>query len=128
MFLAVYTRGLEQGITTMEAIESDGISAYMGTAPCNQVANGLYLRLDGRVQMCPGTSRQATVFGNVHEASIIDIWKGSSSYRMGATLNNWCTAKVNGMPYWIQEEVLHDLKRDHPQTAPERVKPYMTAV
>lgn len=99
--------GGTQGIIDIATIEREGISAYMGTAPCNQVANGLYLRLNGQVQMCPGASDY--VFGNVYERSIVQIWKDSPNYELGALDNNWCTAKVNGMPTWLQEEVCADL-------------------
>ena len=105
MYLAVYSRAIDEGVITVEQMRASGISAYMGTAPCNQVANGLYLRLNGQIQMCPGNSDKQTRLGNVYEKSIIDIWRESENYRIGAVDNNWCRAKTNGMPPWLQKEV-----------------------
>src|ERR1700761_3863929 len=55
LYISVYSRAIEEGITSLNQIEWNGISAYMGTAACNQVANGLFVRLNGQVQMCPGS-------------------------------------------------------------------------
>jgi MoaA/NifB/PqqE/SkfB family radical SAM enzyme len=110
MYVAVYSRAIREGILKLNDLEQAGVSAYMGTAACNQVANGLYVRLNGVVQMCPGTIREPSIFGNVHTRSIIDIWKNSSSCAMGALHNNWCAAKQNGMPDWLQDDVLDELR------------------
>jgi MoaA/NifB/PqqE/SkfB family radical SAM enzyme len=111
MYLMIYSRAIEEGITQLAAIIKEGISAYMGTAPCNQVANGLYLRLNGQVQMCPGTSNAESVFGNIHQNSITQIWRESRNYTLGPRDNNWCLAKTNGMPESLQDEVLQQLAK-----------------
>jgi MoaA/NifB/PqqE/SkfB family radical SAM enzyme len=110
MYVAVYSAAMTAGISDFETICRDGISAYMGTAPCNQVANGLYLRLNGQVQMCPGTSTDDSIFGNVHKKSIVEIWQNSPNYELGALDNNWCRAKRTGMPSNLQSEILAELK------------------
>lgn len=107
LYCAVYSAAIQNGITTLDRISEQGISAYMGTAPCNQVANGLFIRLNGQVQMCPGDSH--TVFGNTHESRLIDIWRESPNYMLGGISNNWCQAKKNGMPKWLAGEVLNFL-------------------
>ncbi len=105
----VYDTAIEKGIMTLDQIKREEVSAYMGTSPCNQVANGLYLRLNGRIQMCPGRSDSTAIYGNTHEQSIREIWMNSPNYRMGAKTNNWCTAKTEGMPKDVQAEVLRRL-------------------
>jgi MoaA/NifB/PqqE/SkfB family radical SAM enzyme len=114
MYLTVYRRALSEGITSIDRLKKEGISAYMGTAPCNQVANGLFLRINGQVQMCPGAHSNETIYGNIHDASISEIWRNSYNYRLGPMHNNWCTAKSNGMPQELQSEVLAELLRDFP--------------
>jgi hypothetical protein len=83
IFVAVYESALEQGILTLTQIEADGVSAYLGTSACNQVANGLFLRLNGRVQMCPGRSDESAVYGTTHRASLAQLWLQSPNYAMG---------------------------------------------
>jgi MoaA/NifB/PqqE/SkfB family radical SAM enzyme len=109
LYIAVYSRAINEGIMNTDCIRKEGISAYMGTAPCNQVANGLYLRLNGLVQKCPGASDPQSKFGNTHEESIIQIWQKSQNYRDEHVENNWCRAKANGMPLWLQGEILSRL-------------------
>jgi len=105
----VYDKAIQNGIMSLEQIKREEVSAYMGTSPCNQVANGLFLRLNGRVQMCPGRSDSTAIYGNTHEQSIAEIWEKSPNYRMGSKTNNWCTAKTEGMPNDVQAEVLKRL-------------------
>ena len=105
MYVAVYSRAIDDGILTLDQIQAEGISAYMGTSPCNQVANGLYVRLNGQVQICPGRSDRDAVFGNVHDTPISEIWVRSPNYEMGRRRNNWCAAKTAGMPLAVKEEV-----------------------
>lgn len=113
LYVAVYSKAIDEGITDIIRVQKEGVSAYMGTAPCNQVANGLYLRLNGQVQKCPGASDSDSIFGNVHEKSIIQIWRESPNYRDDSAENNWCRAKANGMPPWLQSEVLSCLVEEY---------------
>ncbi len=113
MYVSVYSRAIEEGILSLERIERDGISAYMGTAACNQVANGLFLRLNGQVQTCPGSRAPETIFENVHQTSIVEIWKNSSNYKHGPLDNNWCQAKTVGMPASLQSSVLTKLQKKY---------------
>jgi MoaA/NifB/PqqE/SkfB family radical SAM enzyme len=109
LYVAVYSQAISVGLADIGSLQKEGISAYMGTAPCNQVANGLYLRLNGEVQKCPGVSDSYSKFGNVHAESIITIWQQSTNYRDRGRENNWCRAKTGGMPHWLQDEVLSRL-------------------
>lgn len=105
LYMAVYSRVIDERIMTLDRVLAEGVSAYAGTAPCNQVANGLFLRLNGQVQLCPGKSDASAIYGNVHERSIIDIWVDSPNYALGRLTNNWCRAKTEGMPEEVQREV-----------------------
>ncbi|MEZ5813189.1 MAG: hypothetical protein R3E13_00440 [Alphaproteobacteria bacterium] len=98
MYTAIYQRAIDEGIMTREQIRQQGISSYPGTAPCNQVANGLFLRLNGQVQMCPGRSSDDAIYGNTHNTPIAQIWTESWNYGQGPKMNNWCPAKKQGMP------------------------------
>ena len=109
MYVSIYQHALDEGIITREDIQRDGISAYPGTAPCNQVANGLFLRLNGKVQMCPGRSDHFATYGNIYETPIAQIWMQSWNYSLGRKTNNWCTAKTSGMPANITQDIENDL-------------------
>ncbi|MFH1401000.1 MAG: radical SAM protein [Nanoarchaeota archaeon] len=113
LMVGVYSTAVENGILSMEQIRHEGISAYPGSSPCNQVANGLYLRLNGRIQICPGRSDEKVIFGNVHHTNIAKLWVKSANYGRGATSNNWCPAKENGMPQAIQEIVMERLEEKY---------------
>jgi MoaA/NifB/PqqE/SkfB family radical SAM enzyme len=109
IFVGVYERAIDEGIVDLKTLQEEGISAYMGTAPCNQVAHGMYVRINGQVQMCPGSLNSEHVFGNAHERSIVEIWRDSPNYTLGKLQNNWCRAKQQGMPHWLQTDVMSHL-------------------
>ncbi|MAF35620.1 hypothetical protein CL622_00700 [archaeon] len=111
MMVSVYSTAIDSGILTLDTITNEGISGYMGTSPCNQVANGLFMRLNGQIQMCAGKSDRDAIYGNVHNTSLVDIWKNSPNYAMGALENNWCVAKTSSMPIFIQDRILTTLTR-----------------
>jgi hypothetical protein len=110
LMTSIYVVALENGIMTLDQIKKEGVSAYMGTSPCNQVANGLFMRLNGQIQMCPGRSDETAVYGNTHKRSLAEIWINSPNYAMGPLENNWCAAKTRGMPIVVQDEVMKRLE------------------
>ena len=110
LYVAVYSRAIEEGITTIEHLQHESISAYAGTSACNQVANGLFMRLNGQIKMCPGTSDAETIYGNVHDTSLAKLWMQSHGYAMGRIMNNWCQAKTTGLPESLQGEILQTLE------------------
>ncbi|PIN93211.1 hypothetical protein COU54_04045 [Candidatus Pacearchaeota archaeon CG10_big_fil_rev_8_21_14_0_10_31_24] len=101
---------------SLDQIKSEGVSAYMGTSPCNQTANGLMMKLNGQIQMCPGRSDKKEVYGNIYETPLVELWLNSPNYKLGALSNNWCTAKTAGMPQEIQMEVLTRLNQKYTGT------------
>ncbi|MCG8417623.1 MAG: hypothetical protein MJE77_06720 [Proteobacteria bacterium] len=117
MMVGVYSHALEEGLTSLARLREDGISSYMGTDPCNQVSNGLFMRLNGQIQLCPGRSDAAAVYGNVRDEPIAKLWVNSPNYRRNDLRNNWCPAKTNGLPLIIQDEVLRRLSTTVARTA-----------
>ena len=113
LMTAVYSRAIEEGILTVGQIKEEGVSAYIGTSPCNQVSNGLFMRLNGQIQLCPGRSDEGAVYGSVHNSPIAKIWLDSPNYQRADLTNNWCAAKTNGMPKWLQAEVLARLEQKY---------------
>lgn len=113
IFKSIYERAFSIGIMSTEDVLRDGLSAYIGTEGCNQVANGLMVRLNGQVKICPGSSNSHHIYGKLYSESgvfdpekIIDIWINSPNYRLGASMNNWCPAKRIMLPHSLQKEVL----------------------
>jgi len=98
LYANIYLFNLEKGIQTDEQIRGEGIASYVGAEPCNQVATGLYLRANGLVQMCPGRFDKETVYANVRETPLREIWQNSPNRQMGIDdpqnlVNNRCPAK-----------------------------------
>ena len=85
----------------------------MGTSPCNQVANGLFLRLNGQIQICPGRSDENSVYSNIHRTDLKEIWVQSFNYSLGSLSNSWCMAKKQGMPFSVQTQVLEMLEEKY---------------
>lgn len=77
LYSKIYKFNIESGIQTKEQIIEEGISAYAGGHPCNQVACGMYLTLYGVVLSCPGN--EENVEGNIYENSIKEIWNNSNN-------------------------------------------------
>lgn len=98
LYARIYTFNVEKGVQTPEQIRREGIASYVGAEPCNQVATGLYVRANGIVQMCPGRFDKETVFANVLDVPLKDIWMNSPNRKMGIEnphnlVNNRCPAK-----------------------------------
>jgi len=92
LYSGIYAYNVLKGIQTVGQIEREGIASYVGAEPCNQVALGIYLRANGIVQMCPGRFDPETVFGNVFETPLVELWARSPHERMDV-VNNRCPAK-----------------------------------
>lgn len=98
LYAKIYAYNVEKGVQTDEQIRKEGIASYAGAEPCNQVATGLYLRANGIVQMCPGRFDKETVFANVQDTPLREIWQNSPNRRIGIEnpqnlINNRCPAK-----------------------------------
>lgn len=92
LYTKMYKFNLKRGIHIKESLRREGISAYSGCRPCNQVACGMYITLTGKVLRCPGDD--TTIFGDVAKQSIADIWYNSENYRRRGTFNCGCPPKM----------------------------------
>jgi MoaA/NifB/PqqE/SkfB family radical SAM enzyme len=92
LYTKIYQWNIKVGINTLDQLRRDGISAYAGVAPCNQVACGVYVTLDGIVHGCPGDDE--LIHGDLNTETIVDIWKKSPNRKRAGTYNCGCPAKA----------------------------------
>ncbi len=118
VYRLVYEAAFKMNITDLKELKKKGLSAYIGTEGCNQVANGLMIRLNGQVKICPGSSKSSHIYGSLYNEKnileperLIEIWKNSSNYRLGPIENNWCPAKTSMLPFQLQDEVFNELEK-----------------
>lgn len=98
LYANIYAYNEKKEIQTKKEILKEGISSYAGAAPCNQVSTGLYIRANGLVQMCPGRFDEETIFRNVQDVPLKEIWENSPNKKRGIDnsnnlVNNKCPAK-----------------------------------
>jgi MoaA/NifB/PqqE/SkfB family radical SAM enzyme len=111
LYVKIYKFNIEKGIQTLEDLKRDGISSYAGGAPCNQVACGMYVRLDGTVLRCPGDD--ITIFGNIRKESLKSIWFKSENFKRAGTYNCHCPPKDGKtIPKDLYTEVLKRLEEE----------------
>jgi MoaA/NifB/PqqE/SkfB family radical SAM enzyme len=108
LYTDIYRFNIETKLMTLEQIRHEGVSAYAGGHPCNQVAAGLYITLNGVVLSCPGN--EELVEGNIWDSSLKEIWSNSGNYTRRGTFNCHCIAKDGKtLPKSIYEDVLVSL-------------------
>lgn len=109
LYTEIYHWNISRGIQTLDQVREEGISAYAGVRPCNQVACGLYATLDGRVVPCPGDDR--TTLGDLKTQSLREIWEASENCRRAGTYNCGCVAKAaTSIPPELFRRVMHNLE------------------
>jgi MoaA/NifB/PqqE/SkfB family radical SAM enzyme len=92
LYSEIYAFNIKTNLQTVEQIKEEGISSYAGAHPCNQVATGLYVSLNGKVLSCPGS--EENIEGNYWEKSLEEIWFNSMNYKKrSGTFNCGCIAK-----------------------------------
>ncbi|MFH1364195.1 MAG: SPASM domain-containing protein, partial [Candidatus Aenigmatarchaeota archaeon] len=111
LYTKIYRYNIERGIQTLEEIKRDGISSYAGGVPCHQVACGMYIALNGTVLRCPGDD--ITVFGDMKEKSLKDIWLNSENYKKWKGLFNCgCPPKEGkSIPNGLYKKVIFNLEK-----------------
>jgi len=110
LYLEIYKFNIEKGIQTLSQIEKEGIAAYAGGHPCNQIACGFYVTLGGIVLRCPGDD--ITVFGDIRKKSLKEIWENSENYKKTGTFNCGCPPKMGkSIPVTLFKEVMLKLKQ-----------------
>ncbi|HIH10085.1 MAG TPA: radical SAM protein [Candidatus Diapherotrites archaeon] len=111
LYTEVYKFNLEKGIQTFGQIKSEGIAAYAGAHPCNQLACGMYVTLSGKVLRCPGDD--ITIFGDIWKDSLENIWRNSENFRRAGTFNCGCPPKMGkSFPERFFEKVLAKLENE----------------
>ncbi|KKQ35838.1 MAG: Radical SAM domain protein [Candidatus Nomurabacteria bacterium GW2011_GWB1_37_5] len=114
LYTKIYKFNLERGIQTIEQIKEEGISSYAGSHPCNQIACGMYVTLSGQVLRCPGDD--VTVFGNVFEKSLEEIWVNSENFKRAGTFNCGCPPKIGkSIPSGFFKEVMNRVISEYKQ-------------
>jgi len=105
----IYSWNIENGLQTLEEIETDGISCLPGGHPCNQLRAGLYVTMKGNVVGCPGYIESQ---GNVRKQSLEEIWEQSKTRRIaGNRFNTGCPPKEGiTIPNTLYAEVLTNLQ------------------
>jgi len=109
LYAKIYQWNLGKGIQTLEQIKKEGISAYAGACPCNQVACGMYVALNGTVLRCPGDD--FTIFGNTFQQSLEEIWNNSENFQRAGTFNCGCPPKMGtSMPHDFFERIVKKIE------------------
>lgn len=92
IYTKIYEFNIETELQTIGQIEKEGVSAYAGGHPCNQVSTGMYVSLNGVVLSCPGSEEK--IEGNIWKQGLTEIWSQSKNKTERAgTFNCGCIAK-----------------------------------
>lgn len=96
MYVDIYNWAIQVGVVRVGDFIKHKVSLYPGAHPCNQVAGGLYIKLDGGVFICPGNDKDNFLINaNVFTAPLREIWVNSVNYQMAADngFNYQCLAR-----------------------------------
>jgi MoaA/NifB/PqqE/SkfB family radical SAM enzyme len=118
-YIDIYKWALATGAINKEDFLKHGVSLYPGGHPCNQVAGGFYIKLDGTAYICPGNDTEKFFISNdVVNTPLKEIWVNSPNYKLAAQnkFNFGCLARGNsffaGYPNFyndVFEKVLKDV-------------------
>lgn len=93
----IYEKAVMMGITNSDKLKKEGISGYAGAAKCQQMHNGMYIRLPGTVQECPGRCVGAEIADDVREKELITTWVGSKNYDRQENCRALCAVKMKNL-------------------------------
>ena len=97
-YIDIYKWALKTGVVKKEVFIKHGVSLYPGGHPCNQVAGGFYIKLDGTAYICPGNDTEKFFISNdVVNTPLKEIWLNSPNYKLAAgnKFNFGCLARKN---------------------------------
>ena len=107
LYADIYTYLIERGIMTLKQLKEEGVSSYAGTAPCNQLSCGMFIRKDGVVQRCPGNDNENFIINeNIREKPLKEIWNQSKNHTLKPVYNNRCVKDGCSIPLRLYDEVL----------------------
>lgn len=89
----IYTRAIEIGVTDIDDIKLEGLSGYAGAAKCQQAYNGMYIRLPGSAQECPGRCIGAEIQDDIRGQSLVTTWVASRNYSRSVECRALCAVK-----------------------------------
>lgn len=95
-YIDIYKWALKTGALKKDDFIRHGVSLYPGGHPCNQVAGGFYIKLDGTAYICPGNDTEKFFISNdVVNTPLKEIWKNSPNYKLAEqnTFNFGCLAR-----------------------------------
>lgn len=114
LYTKIYKFNIGKGIQTLSQIKDEGVSAYAGGHPCNQIGCGMYVTVTGTVLRCPGDD--VTMLGNVWKESLTDIWLKSENYRRSGEYNCFCPPKAGkSIPNDLYTQVIRRLEERQAQ-------------
>ena len=96
LYINIYKWNINNNLMTLDTFIKEGVSLYAGAHPCNQVAGGMYITLNGKVLRCPGRDNKShTVINDVREKDLKDIWINSKNYDLAKDnkFNYHCIAR-----------------------------------
>lgn len=81
LYTNIYIWSIKRNLVKYDEFVEDGVSLYPGAHPCNQVAAGMYIIIDGKVVRCPGNdSSQNIICEDIRKESLKNVWMNSSNY------------------------------------------------
>jgi len=112
LYVKIYQWNIRRKLQTLDQIRQEGIAAYAGGAPCNQVSSGMYVTLTGKVLRCPGREGSHWEEGDLGKNSLAEIWRESKNRaEYSGVFNAGCPAKLGqSIPEGFFEEVLRILE------------------
>ncbi|WP_207659095.1 radical SAM protein [Anaerobacterium chartisolvens] len=93
----IYVKALQLGIYDMDTLNNEGLSGYAGAAKCQQSHNGMYIRLPGSVQECPGRCIGAEIIEDLREQSLLATWIGSINHDRTVNCRALCSVKMKDL-------------------------------
>ncbi len=107
LYTNIYVYLIDRGVMTLPQLQEEGVSTYAGTAPCNQLSCGMYIRKDGVVQACPGNdAKEFIIADDIRTKPLKEIWMQSRNYALGPRFNNRCVKDGYSIPTRLYDEVL----------------------